>query len=64
MDDSKSQMELVGDLIDLLDIYPEKVSTKNRPTFIYKTGNRLFKVNLASEQETESLKTNSHASIR
>ena len=49
MDDSQSQIELVGDLMDLLDIYPEKVSTKNRPTFIYKTGNRLFKVSLASE---------------
>ena len=49
--------------MDLVDIEPEKVSSKNRPTFVYKSGgNRLYKVSLASETEKESLQ--SHEKIR
>ena len=57
-------MELVGDLMDLIDIYPEKISLKNRPTFVYKKGNRLFKASLASEHEKVALHSESHNLIR
>ena len=51
----ESRAELVEDLSDLCDIDPEKVSAKNRPTFICKTGNRLTKMKLSSETERQSL---------
>ena len=48
--------DLVEDVSDLCYIDPNKIQTKNRPTFVCKTGNRLYKVSLASETETTSLK--------
>ena len=48
---------------DLCDIDPDVVVGKNRPTFLCKTGNRLYRVSLQSETDTESLKKSSHADI-
>ena len=53
--------DLLEDVVDLCDIDPTKVQTKNRPTFVCKTGNRLYRASLASEIETESLKASSHS---
>ena len=60
---NEAWIDLVDDLIDLCDVEPDKVSAKNRPTFVCKLGNRLQKMSLHSEIDKVNLKPNFHGKI-